>query len=115
MSTALKTKAPVRAGADGRRTPIVSVVIPCLNEAENIEPCVHAALRAFERMGVAGEVVVVDNASEDESAAVAAAAGARVVEERRRGYGSAYLAGLAAARGRFIVMADADLTYDFNE
>ena len=62
-----------------------------------------------------GEVLVVDNASEDDSAALAAAAGARVVHEPRRGYGSAYLAGFAAARGRYIVMADADLTYDFNE
>ena len=60
-------------------------------------------------------MVVVDNASEDDSAALAAAAGARVVHEPRRGYGSAYLAGFAAARGRYIVMADADLTYDFNE
>ncbi len=74
-----------------------------------------AALRAIERMGVPGEVVVADNNSEDDSARLAAEAGARVVVERRRGYGSAYLAGFAASRGRYIVMADADLTYDFNE
>ncbi len=60
-------------------------------------------------------MIVVDNASDDRSAELAAAAGARVVLERRRGYGSAYLAGFAAARGDFIVMADADLTYDFGE
>ncbi len=66
-------------------------------------------------MRVAGEVVVADNDSEDDSARLAEQAGARVVLERRRGYGSAYLAGFAAARGRYIVMADADLTYDFNE
>jgi glycosyltransferase involved in cell wall biosynthesis len=95
--------------------PLVSVVIPCLNEAENIEPCVTAALTALERMGVPGEVVVADNDSEDDSARLAAQAGARVVVERRRGYGSAYLAGFAASRGRYIVMADADLTYDFDE
>ncbi len=65
--------------------------------------------------GIDGEVIVVDNASEDDSAALAAACGARVVREPRRGYGCAYLAGFAAARGRYIVMADADLTYDFNE
>jgi glycosyltransferase involved in cell wall biosynthesis len=65
--------------------------------------------------GIDGEVVVADNASEDRSAELAAAAGARVVAEPRRGYGSAYLAGFAAARGRYIVMADADLTYDFAE
>jgi glycosyltransferase involved in cell wall biosynthesis len=96
-------------------TPLVSVVIPCLNEAENIESCVTAALEAIEGMGVAGEVVVADNNSEDDSARLARRAGARVVVERRRGYGSAYLAGFAASRGRYIVMADADLTYDFNE
>ncbi len=96
-------------------TPLVSVVIPCLNEAENIERCVLAARAAIEKMGVAGEVVVADNDSEDDSARLAEGVGARVVLERRRGYGSAYLAGFAASRGRYIVMADADLTYDFNE
>ena len=94
---------------------MVSVVIPCLNEAENIVECVTAAREAIAGMGVAGEVVVADNNSEDDSARLAEQAGARVVVERRRGYGSAYLAGFAAARGRYIVMADADLTYDFNE
>jgi glycosyltransferase involved in cell wall biosynthesis len=93
----------------------VSVVIPCLNEAENIERCVAAAWQALEGAGLAGEVLVVDNGSEDDSAELAGAAGARVVHEPRRGYGSAYLAGFAAAHGDFIVMADADLTYDFNE
>jgi glycosyltransferase involved in cell wall biosynthesis len=95
--------------------PLVSVVIPCLNEAENIESCVSAALEAIVRMGVPGEVVVADNNSEDDSAHLAERAGAHVVIEQRRGYGSAYLAGFEASRGRYIVMADADLTYDFNE
>jgi glycosyltransferase involved in cell wall biosynthesis len=99
----------------GPDTTLVSVVIPCLNEAGNIERCVRAALEALRDGGLDGEVLVVDNASEDDSAALAAAAGARVVHEPRRGYGSAYLAGFAAARGQYIVMADADLTYDFNE
>jgi glycosyltransferase involved in cell wall biosynthesis len=104
-------------GGDARsnEAPLVSVVIPCLNEADNIESCVAAALEAIERMGVPGEVVVADNNSEDDSARLAEQAGARVVIERRRGYGSAYLAGFAASSGRYIVMADADLTYDFNE
>jgi hypothetical protein len=93
----------------------VSVVIPCLNEAENIEQCIAAARAALDGNGISGEVVVADNASEDGSAELAEAAGARVVREPRRGYGSAYLAGFAAARGEFIVMGDADLTYDFNE
>ena len=94
---------------------VVSVVIPCLNEEANIERCVTAALSALATAGIAGEVVVADNASDDDSAQLAAAAGARVVHEPRRGYGSAYLAGFAAARGRYIVMGDADLTYDFEE
>src|SRR3954451_2912685 len=93
----------------------VSVVIPCLNEEENIEACVTSALKAMAEAGIPGEVVVADNDSEDRSAEIATAAGARVVHEPRRGYGSAYLAGFAAARGRYIVMADADLTYDFAE
>jgi len=114
MSTVAPTRTMPPALAPEREL-IVSVVIPCLNEAGNIERCVKAALGAIEGMGVPGEVVVADNDSEDESAALARAAGARVVLERRRGYGSAYLAGFAAARGRYIVMADADLTYDFNE
>ena len=94
---------------------LVSVVIPCLNEAENIERCVSWALSTMAEHGIPGEVVVADNDSDDASAALALAAGARVVHERRRGYGNAYMAGFAAARGRHIVMADADLTYDFGE
>ena len=92
---------------------LLSVVIPCLNEAENIELCVELALAAIARAGIAGEVVVADNGSEDGSAELAESAGARVVHQPARGYGSAYLAGFAAARGEYIVMADADLTYDF--
>jgi Glycosyl transferase family 2 len=94
---------------------LVSVVIPCLNEAENIEACVKGARDALEGASLNGEVIVVDNASDDSSAVLAERAGARVVHEPRRGYGSAYLAGLAVARGEYIVMADADLTYDFGE
>ena len=102
-------------GPEDAELPLVSVVIPCLNEAGNIESCVRAALEAIVRMGVHGEVVVADNNSEDDSARLAEDAGARVIVEQRRGYGSAYLAGFAASRGRYIVMADADLTYDFDE
>jgi glycosyltransferase involved in cell wall biosynthesis len=115
MSTAAQTRPGALADAEDQRTPLVSVVIPCLNEAENIERCVAAALEALRGMGVAGEVLVADNDSDDDSALLAERAGARVIVERRRGYGSAYLAGFAASRGRYIVMADADLTYDFNE
>lgn len=111
-TTAQSTLAP-----DDRDDPtcLVSVVIPCLNEAENIEQCVATALGAMALAEISGEVVVADNGSEDASAELAERAGARVVHEPLRGYGSAYLAGFAAARGEYIVMADADLTYDFNE
>ena len=94
---------------------LLSVIIPCLNEAESVEQCVHSAWRAIKLAGIAGEVIVADNGSEDGSAELASGAGAEVVHEQRRGYGSAYIAGFAAARGTFILMADADLTYDFNE
>jgi glycosyltransferase involved in cell wall biosynthesis len=93
----------------------VSVVIPCLNEEQNIERCVRSAIAALERNELDGEVIVVDNDSEDRSAQLAELAGARVIVERQRGYGSAYRAGLAQAQGEFIVMADADLTYDFDD
>jgi glycosyltransferase involved in cell wall biosynthesis len=115
MSTAEKSMPTITGAAEEPRPTLVSVVIPCLNVAENIELCVRTAREALDRNGIDGEVLVVDNASEDDSAALATAAGARVIEEPRRGYGSAYLAGFGAARGRYIVMADADLTYDFNE
>lgn len=96
-------------------TPRVSVVIPCLNEAEHIEECVSRAQRVLHENDISGEVIVVDNASEDGSGEIARAAGAIVVDEPRRGYGSAYLAGFDAARGDYIVMIDADLTYDFDD
>jgi glycosyltransferase involved in cell wall biosynthesis len=94
---------------------LLSVIIPCLNEAENIEQCVKAAWRAMKLAGIPGEVIVADNGSVDGSAELAEIAGAQVVHELRRGYGSAYAAGLREACGTYILMADADLTYDFEE
>lgn len=94
--------------------PEVSVVMPCLNEAASVAGCVSQALEAMRRAGIDGEVVVADNGSSDGSAALAAAAGAVVVQAPVRGYGAAYLAGLAVARGRYLVLGDADGTYDFN-
>lgn len=93
----------------------ISVVIPCLNEEHTVGTCVAKAAAAIRKLGTTGEVIVVDNGSTDRSAAVAEAAGARVVHEARRGYGQAYLSGFAAARGRFLVMGDADDTYDFSD
>jgi glycosyltransferase involved in cell wall biosynthesis len=95
--------------------PLVSVVIPCLNEAENIVECVTRALEVLDESGLSGEVIVADNGSDDGSAELAEEAGATVIHEPRRGYGRAYLAGFAASRGDYIVMVDADLTYDFEE
>jgi glycosyltransferase involved in cell wall biosynthesis len=115
MSTVQQTPAARRFERALPRHVEVSVVIPCLNEAESIEACVHAAWKALGDAGLDGEVIVVDNDSDDGSDKLADAAGAHVVREPRRGYGSAYLAGFAAAQGEYIVMADADLTYDFGD
>lgn len=96
-------------------TPLVSVVLPCLNEAKTVGDCVRQALGAMRRLAIAGEVVVVDNGSSDGSTAAAAAAGARVVPCGQRGYGRAIIAGVQAARGEWIVMGDADGSYNFDE
>ncbi len=114
MSTIESTDPAVRA-AQPHESMRVSVIIPCLDEAENIEECVRRARRVLGDSGIAGEVVVADNGSTDGSAELAAAEGARVVREPRRGYGSAYLAGFAAARGDYLVMLDADLSYAFDD
>jgi glycosyltransferase involved in cell wall biosynthesis len=115
MSTLEHIPGPAATSTRGQGELTLSVVIPCLNEEENITQVVTLAREVLEREGISGEVIVADNDSEDRSAELATAAGARVVHEPRRGYGSAYLAGFAAARGKYIVMGDADLTYDFND
>lgn len=91
----------------------VTAVMPCLNEAKTLGGCIEKAQRAFREMGIVGEVVVADNGSTDGSVGIAEALGARVVREPRRGYGSALMAGIAAARGPIVVMADADDSYDW--
>jgi len=93
--------------------PLVSVVIPCLNEERTIGACVDAASSAIAGMHASGEVIVVDNGSRDHSAQIATAAGARVVHHEVKGYGSALKRGFAEARGRYIIMGDGDQTYDF--
>jgi glycosyltransferase involved in cell wall biosynthesis len=93
--------------------PLVSVVMPCLNEEEAIGPCIEKIQRTFAAAGIDGEIVVCDNGSTDASVAIAERLGARVVHQPQRGYGNAYLKGFASARGRYLVMGDADDTYDF--
>ncbi len=93
----------------------VSVIIPCLNEADTIGTCVAKARRALADEGIAGEVVVADNGSTDGSPRIAALMGARVVHVPQRGYGSALQQGIASSRGEFIVMGDADDSYDFGD
>ncbi len=93
----------------------VSVVMPCLNEARTVGRCVEKAVAALQKMGVRGEVIVADNGSSDDSPAIAEKHGAWVVHVEQRGYGSALQAGIAAARGRYIIMGDADDSYDFSD
>lgn len=89
----------------------LSVILPCLNEAETLETVVRKALRSFAELGVAGEVVVADNGSTDGSQDIARAAGVRVVDVPVRGYGAALRAGIESARGRYVIMGDADDSY----
>ncbi len=91
----------------------ISVVMPCLNEEKTIGDCVRKAKEGLDQAKLRGEVVVCDNGSTDCSVSIAEAAGARVVLQSKRGYGNAYLKGIEEARGKFIVMADSDGTYDF--
>jgi glycosyltransferase involved in cell wall biosynthesis len=91
----------------------VSVVMPCLNEIDTIATCVDKALRSMREHDISGEVIVADNGSTDGSPETATLRGARVVTVSRRGYGAALMGGIAAARGRFVVMGDADDSYDF--
>lgn len=91
----------------------LSVVMPCLNEAETLATCIEKARGFLERAGVVGEVVIADNGSTDGSQAIASGLGARVVDVDRRGYGAALIEGIRAARGRFVIMGDSDDSYDF--
>jgi glycosyltransferase involved in cell wall biosynthesis len=93
----------------------VSIVMPCLNEASTVTACITKAQDALRSAGVAGEVIVADNGSTDGSPAIAQAVGARVVSVAPRGYGSALMGGIEAARGRYVIIGDADDSYDFGE
>jgi glycosyltransferase involved in cell wall biosynthesis len=101
--------------ATDRNFPEVSIVMPCLNEADTLASCIAKATQAIKARNLAGEIIVADNGSTDGSQAIATQLGARLINVRERGYGSALMAGIAAARGKFIIMGDADDSYDFRE
>jgi glycosyltransferase involved in cell wall biosynthesis len=109
------TLTPISASSSGEPEGGIelSIVMPCLNEARTVGRCVDLALQSLKSMGVPGEVVVADNGSTDGSQEIAVRHGARVIAVQRRGYGSALQAGIAAAHGKYIVMGDADDSYDF--
>ena len=115
MGTILASERAQPERLDTARPVEVSVVIPCLNEANSLAICVDKAAKAFRSAGLSGEVIVADNGSTDGSIQIAEDHGARVVRVQERGYGSALQAGIAAARGPFIVMGDADDSYDFTD
>jgi len=96
-------------------TPELSIVMPCLNEAETLAVCIRKAQRFLTEQGVAGEIIVADNGSSDGSQGIARSLGARVVDVPERGYGSALHGGITAARGRYVVLGDSDDSYDFSE
>jgi glycosyltransferase involved in cell wall biosynthesis len=93
----------------------ISLVIPCLNEADTLEICLRKAAEGLKNCRTNGEIIVADNGSTDDSAKIARRAGARVVSVAEKGYGNALMGGIAAARGKFVVMGDADLSHDLSE
>jgi glycosyltransferase involved in cell wall biosynthesis len=99
--------------AKSTHAPLVSVVMPCLNEEEAIGSCIEKIQRTFAAANIDGEIIVCDNGSTDSSVAIAEAMGVRVVRQPLRGYGNAYLKGFEIASGRYLIMGDADDTYDF--
>jgi len=103
---------PSEIKTDGNR-PELSILMPCLNEAETLATCIEKAQKALEDLNVRGEIVIADNGSTDGSPEIAFALGARVIHVAQKGYGSALLGGIKAARGKYIIMGDADDSYDF--
>ena len=115
MKTTLVSDSALREATGETRPVEVSVVIPCLNEANSLAYCVDKARKALQEAGLSGEVVVADNGSTDGSIEIAEEHGARVIRVTQRGYGAALRAGIAGARGPFIIMGDADDSYDFSD
>ncbi len=113
---------PVDTGSAAASAPVtgddpaleLTILMPCLDEAETLAVCIRKAIRYLERAGVAGEVLIADNGSTDGSQQIAVAEGARVVDIPARGYGSALIGGITAARGQYVIMGDSDDSYDFS-
>src|SRR5579859_182192 len=117
MSTAMQTSpgAEREANRSSVNACELTILMPCLNEAETLATCITKARAFLIRAGIVGEVVIADNGSTDGSRNIAQEHGARVVAVAARGYGSALLAGIAAARGRYVIMGDSDDSYDFSD
>jgi len=113
VTSAIRLTDPLR--APGGAEIEISVVMPCLNEADTIASCVRKAIDTLRSHGIVGEVIVADNGSTDGSTSIATELGARVVVVKEKGYGAALMGGISAARGRFVLMGDADDSYDFRE
>ncbi|MBI4244618.1 MAG: glycosyltransferase family 2 protein [Planctomycetes bacterium] len=111
----LCTRSPQPHSKPADNLPLVSVVLPCLNEEQTIGTCIKKIQDTFRRIGIYGEIIVCDNGSVDKSAEIAKSLSAHLVYQPRRGYGNAYLKGFRHAKGLYLVMADADDTYDLNQ
>ena len=118
MQSVVEPDAAVKAAADNTGPPErpveLTVLMPCLNEARTLAACIDKAQGYMNRAGVHGEVLIADNGSTDDSVEIALAHGAQVLHVRQRGYGAALMAGIRAARGRFVIMGDSDDSYDFS-
>src|SRR5271167_2714449 len=93
----------------------LTILMPCLDEALTVKACIQKATAYLNNRGIAGEVLIADNGSTDGSQSLAEAAGARVVHVKDKGYGAALIGGIQAAKGRFVIMGDADDSYDFTD
>jgi glycosyltransferase involved in cell wall biosynthesis len=113
MSEPATQSSPATASATAVATLELSILMPCLNEAETLERCIRKAQSSLKENNVCGEIVIADNGSSDGSLEIARALGARTISVNARGYGNALLAGIEAARGRYVIMGDADDSYDF--
>jgi glycosyltransferase involved in cell wall biosynthesis len=115
MAAMLMEAIAYQVSATDKDLPEVSIIMPCLNEADTLAACIGKAKRALNEQKIAGEIIVADNGSTDGSLAIATKLGARLIHVREKGYGSALMGGILAAQGKYIIMGDADDSYDFLE